>query len=200
MLHPLESLQMLEKIPAGVGRALRSVRPGMETLVSQDDAFAAVPEVIAITSSAFRPDGAIPARYTEDGEKLSPPLEWVGVPTEAQALVLLVEDADSPTFKPLVHAILGDLPPVDSALAEGALPTHGSGEERFGMGRNSYLHAAWLPPDPPRGHGPHRYAFQMFAMDEPPNFARTPGRSALVAALRGHVIARGLMVGTYGRG
>lgn len=190
---------MLEKMPAGIGRALRGVRSGLDTLVSQDEAFAAVPEVIAITSSAFGPEGDIPARYTEDGERLSPPLEWIGVPPEAQALVLLVEDADSPTFKPLVHAILGELPPVDGGLAEGTLPRHGTDEERFGMGRNSYLHTCWLPPDPPRGHGPHRYAFQLFALDEPPSFAKPPGRSALVAALRGHVIARGMLVGTYGR-
>ena len=190
---------MLGKLPAGIGRALKSVRPGMETLVSQDEAFAGIPESIALTSSAFAPDGDIPVRYTEDGAKLSPPLQWSGVPETARALVLLVEDADSPTFKPLVHAILGDLPPVDAALAEGALPSLGSGEERFGMGRNSFLHTKWLPPDPPRGHGPHRYAFQMFALDEPPSFERAPGRSALVAALRGHVIARGMLVGTFGR-
>ncbi len=190
---------MLEKMPAGLGRALQSVRPGMETLVSHDQAFAAVPDTIALTSSAFRPDGEIPVRYTEDGDKLSPPLEWVGVPPEAQALALLVEDADSPTFKPLVHAILGDLPPVDGGLAEGALPRRDAGEERFGMGRNSFMHTNWLPPDPPRGHGPHRYVFQIFALDEPPSFERPPGRTALVAALRGRVIARGMIVGTYGR-
>ncbi len=190
---------MLEKMPAGIGRALKGVRPGMETLVTQDAAFAAVPDVIAITSTAFQADGEIPARYTEDGEGLSPPLEWIGVPPEAQALVLLVEDADSPTFKPLVHAILGELPPVDGGLAEGALPTHGSGEVRFGMGRNSFLHRCWLPPDPPRGHGAHHYVFQLFALDEAPTFDKTPGRSALVAALHGHVIAKGMLVGTYGR-
>lgn len=190
---------MLEKMPAGIGRALKAVRPGMDALVTHDAAFAAVPEVIAITSAAFPPDGEIPPRYTEDGDRLSPPLEWIGVPPEAQALVLLVEDADSPTFKPLVHAILGELPPVDGGLAEGALPIAGSGEMRFGMGRNSFLHRSWLPPDPPRGHGGHHYAFQLFALDEAPAFDKTPGRSALVAALHGHVIAKGVLVGIYGR-
>ena len=190
---------MLEKMPPAIGRALKGVRAGLGTLVSQDEAFAAVPDVIAVTSTAFAAEGEIPQRYTDDGEKLSPPLEWIGVPPEARALVLLVEDADSPTFRPLVHAILGDLPPVDGGLAEGALPSPGSGEERFGMGRNSFLHTGWLPPDPPRGHGPHRYAFQLFALDEVPVFAKPPGRSALVSALHGHVIAKGMLVGTYAR-
>ena len=132
--------------------------------------------------------------------KLSPPLQWSGVPEAARALVLLVEDADSPTFKPLVHAILGDLPPVDAALAEGALPSPGSGEERFGMGRNSFLHTKWLPPDAAApGMGRIATPFRCSALDEPPSFERAPGRSALVAALRGHVIARGMLVGTFGR-
>ena len=190
---------MLEKIPASVGRALQGARPGTEALVSEDPGFADVPDIIAVSSSAFATGGEIPRRHTEDGEKLSPPLEWIGVPPEAEALVLLVEDADSPTFRPLVHAIVGELPPVDGGLAEGALPANGSGEERLGMGRNSFLHTNWLAPDPPPGHGPHRYAFQLFALDEVPQFVKTPGRSALVTALHGHVIARGMLVGTYGR-
>ncbi len=190
---------MLEKIPAGVGRVLKSIRPGMQTLVIHDEAFAAVPDVIAVSSPAFAADGAIPVRFTEDGEGLSPPLEWIGVPPEAQSLVLLIEDADSPTFKPLVHVILGDLAPVDARLAEGALPAAHSGEVRFGMGRNSFLHRSWLPPDPPPGHGPHHYAFQLFALNEAPEFEKTPGRSAMLAALHGHVIAKGMLVGTYER-
>ena len=191
---------MLEKIPASLGHALKGARAGLEMLVSQDAAFAGVPESIAVSSSAFAPGSEIPSRYTEDGEKISPPLRWVGVPPEAEALVLLVEDADSPSFKPLVHAIVGELPPKDGELAENALPASRSGEERFGMGRNSFMHTSWLAPDPPRGHGPHRYAFQLFALDEQPSFTKTPGRSSLVAAMRGHVIARGMLIGTYGRG
>ena len=190
---------MLEKMPAAIGRALKGARPGLGCLVSHDEAFAAIPESIAVRSTAFSPDGEIPARYSDDGEKLSPPLQWTGVPAQAQALMLLVEDADSPSFRPLVHAIVGELPPMDGGLAEGALPATGSGEERLGMGRNSSMHTGWLAPDPPRGHGAHRYAFQLFALDEPPVFDRTPGRSALVAALHGHVIARGMLVGTYAR-
>jgi len=102
-----------------------------------------------------------------------------------------------------VHAILSELPAADGGLAEGELPgpsdEPGTGQKSFGLGRNSYLKCAWLPLDPPRGHGPHRYAFQLFALDEVPQFERTPGRSAVVAALRGHVIAKGLLIGTYER-
>ncbi len=190
---------MLQNIPAGAGRALQNVRSGADKLVSADPAFAAVPEVIQLSSPAFAQGGSIPAEHTADGAKLSPPLEWIGVPPEAESLVLLIEDQDSPTPRPLVHAILAGLEAVDGGLAPGALPSPKHEGEPLDMGRNSYMQRAYLPPDPPRGHGPHCYAFQLFALDAMPEFDSVPGRSALVAALKGHVIARGTLIGTYER-
>ncbi len=69
------------------------------------------------------------------------------------------------------------------------------------MGRNSFLRRGWLPPDPPTGHGEHRYAFQLFALDrQAGDPGETPGRDALIEAMAGHVLAAGLLVGTYSRG
>lgn len=113
--------------------------------------------------------------------------------------MLLVEDADAPFPRPLVHAIAPFLEPRDGALAEGALP-HRRRTERAGMmGRNSYAGRAWLPPAPVPGHGPHRYAFQLFALDTAPRFPHPPGRSLLLVTIRGHVIARGCLIGVYER-
>ncbi len=190
---------MLQNVPAGVGRALSGIRGNADSLMSADAAFSAVPDVIQLTSPAFAQGGPIPVVYTEDGAKLSPPLSWIGVPPEAEGLVLLIEDQDSPTPRPLVHAILAGLSPHDGELAEGALPSPDHEGEDHGLGRNSFLRRAYLPPDPPRGHGPHRYAFQIFALDQIPEFSHVPGRGALLEALRGHVIARGMLVGTYER-
>jgi hypothetical protein len=90
--------------------------------------------------------------------------------------------------------------PGDGALAEGALasPDHdGSGLQ---AGRNSYLQARWMPPDPPPGHGVHRYAFQLFALDAgAPAFSPTPGRDEVLEMLRDHAVASGCLIGTYER-
>jgi phosphatidylethanolamine-binding protein (PEBP) family uncharacterized protein len=67
------------------------------------------------------------------------------------------------------------------------------------VGRNSALQAAWLPPDPPPGHGVHRYAFQLFALGQAPDFSDSPGRDEVVEALRAHAIASGLLIGTHER-
>ena len=67
------------------------------------------------------------------------------------------------------------------------------------LGRNSYLQASWLPPDPPPGHGVHRYAFQVFALEAGASFDGEPGREAVLEAIREHGLASGCLIGTYER-
>jgi phosphatidylethanolamine-binding protein (PEBP) family uncharacterized protein len=121
------------------------------------------------------------------------------VPRNAASLVLVVEDADAPTSEPLVHAIVVDLPAADGHLAEGAIRSAGHEGEHVHEGRNSYLMARWLPPDPPPGHGEHRYAFQLFALGPGDAFDGTPGRDDVLAAIRERGIASGMLIGTYSR-
>jgi Raf kinase inhibitor-like YbhB/YbcL family protein len=190
---------MLKKIPPVVGRALHDVRAGAEDLAVVDTALTGVNATIEVTSPAFAYKEPIPQKYTADGEGISPPLEWRCVPTDAEAIVLLMEDADSPTPQPLVHAIVWDLPGSDASLPEGSLPSARTAASADALGRNSFMSPSYLPPDPPPGHGTHRYVFQIFALDIAPRFESPPGRSALLEAIHGHVIAKGLLIGTYCR-
>lgn len=190
---------MLEKIPHGLGHALRGVRAGFEKVASEDRAFAGLADSIALSSSAFDDGGSIPARYTADGEGISPPLAWEGLPAGTAAVALLVEDPDAPAPEPLVHLLAWDLPPDLAELPEGELrsPHHQGLDEN--LGRNSFLSAGWLPPDPPTGHGPHLYVFQLFALDRRLTFDGHPGRSTFLKAIEGHVLARGMLAATYER-
>ena len=189
---------MLEKLPDAIGHALRGQRAGLENTAFQSVDLRAGMAQIAVTSLAFVDHAPIPARYTADGAGLSPPLQWSGVPDGARSLVVVVEDADAPTPQPLVHAIVVDLAAADGALAEGALPSKDHDGSGVRVGRNSYLQAAWLPPDPPPGHGVHRYAFQVFALAGG-EFDGTPGRDAVLDAIRDHGLASGCLIGTYER-
>ncbi len=189
---------MLQKVPSRLGEAMRNVRAGAEELAIADTVLTGVNASIEVSSPAFQYNGTIPSKYTADEEGVSPPIGWIGVPTDAQAVVLLVEDADSPTLEPFVHAIVWDLPGADAALPEGAL-TSKQDERNEAMGQNSFFNATYLPPDPPPGHGTHRYVFQVFALDVVPRFESPPGRAALLDCMRGHVLAKGLLIGTYER-
>ena len=189
---------MFEHLPAPVGRALRHVRPGLDKLLVNDPS-CSHRESLAVLSRAFDDGAPLPMRYTADGEGLSPPLHWSGVPEGAASLALIVEDADAPTGEPLVHAIVVDLTPADESLSEGALSSAGHEGQHMHEGRNSYLRSGWLPPDPPPGHGEHRYAFQMFALGPGEPFKGTPGRDDLLQAIQERGLASGMTMATYTR-
>jgi Raf kinase inhibitor-like YbhB/YbcL family protein len=193
---------MLEHIPAWLGRALSGVRAGADKLAIAQAELGGGFTSLDLTSPAFAHDARLPTRFTADGEGVSPPLTWGGPPDGTAMLALLVEDADAPTPQPLVHAIVWGMPADAGRLAEGTIVADGAGAAARGdVGRNSYAREGWLPPDPPTGHGDHRYAFQLFALDagagDP---GASPGRSALLRAMAGHVLAAGLLIGTYSRG
>jgi len=188
---------MLAKLPAFIGRTLSRVRPGLDRVLSAHHGLATVPVAIALESPAFAHGRELPVRFTADGEGTSPPLAWTGVPDGARSLILVVEDADSPTPSPLVHLIATGIPITHTSLAEGELVApHDGGPV---LGKTSFLRAGWLPPDPPPGHGVHRYCFQLFALDYGPQFEGHPGRGSVIKALEGHVLARGQLIGTYRR-
>ncbi len=190
---------MLQYIPAVVGKALRNIRAGVQKLAVQyAPPTAQLGDVASldVSSPAFRDGERIPLQYTADGKGISPPLHWSGVPPEAASLVLIVEDPDSPTPRPMVHAIAWGLTRDRSRLAEGALSEPGG---RVLLGRNSLFGKNYTPPDPPPGHGPHRYAFEMFALDYDPPLGNSPGRGEIISALKGHVLAYGAVTGIYER-
>ena len=187
---------MLEHVPHWLGAALNGVRAGAERLSILREEVGGAPATLKLASTAFADGGPIPERYTADGAGASPPLWWTGVPEDAAELALIVEDADSPLPQPLVHAIVIGLDGRDGSLAEGAI---GADEAEVDTGRNSYLTEGWIAPDPPTGHGAHRYAFQLFALSARSGLSGAPGRGALLDAIAGKVIAVGVLTGTYSR-
>jgi len=192
---------MLEHLPRWLGQALGSVRAGADRV-----AIAALRPgecaAINLASVAFADGERIPMRFTADGEGVSPPLHWGPLPEGTAALALLVEDADSPSPNPFVHAVVWDLDLDANRLEEGAIGTGGddaAGGEGPETGRNSYLQRNWLPLDPPPGHGEHCYVFQLFALSSVPDLEASPGRSALLDELRGRLLGVGVLTGTYSR-
>jgi Raf kinase inhibitor-like YbhB/YbcL family protein len=192
---------MLEHIPIWLGHAMSGLRAGIDKLaiVQLGENF----DTLNLTSPAFAHEARLPPRFTADGEGISPPLVWSEPPAGTERMVLIVEDADAPTPQPLVHAIIWGLEADAGHLAEGAIAADGEGDANGrDIGRNSYLREGWLPPDPPSGHGEHRYAFQVFAIGAGAGAGEvgaTPGRSAVIEAITGHVLAAGLLIGTYSR-
>lgn len=148
-----------------------------------------------ISSSAFSHGGAIPPRYTCEGNDVSPPLAWSGVPADAKCLALVLEDPDAPDpaapRMTWVHWVLYNLPPDCGGLPEAvrALPS-GTRE-----GVNDWRRTGYGGPCPPVGQ--HRYFHRLYALDTVLPDLRRPTRAKLEAAMRRHVIAEAELVGTY---
>jgi Raf kinase inhibitor-like YbhB/YbcL family protein len=155
--------------------------------VAGGDAHAQGP--LTVSSPAFMNGGAIPPKYTCDGEGTSPPLAWSNLPPATRTVAILVDDPDAPrgTF---VHWVVVGVPSGTTAIGEGAVP---AGAEQ---GKNGSGQRGWAPPCPPSGT--HRYQFKVFALDGPLTLAQ-PTETDLVRAMRGHVLAQGVLVGTYQR-
>lgn len=186
---------MLEHVPPFLGRLLASVRAGHGKLAVAKLGSEGVMNAggFALTSAAFVDGGALDPMFTADEEDACcPPLEWTAPPVGTRALVLVVEDPDAPSPEPLVHLIGWGMDPAAGELFEGDDPPM--------LGLNSYQQAGWLAPDPPAGHGPHDYVFQLFALDEVPALKPGAGRGALLDTMEGHVLAAAILTGTYSRG
>lgn len=151
----------------------------------------AVPK-LSVTSDWFEDGAPLPARCTADGEGVPPPLRWSEPPPNTRELVLICEDPDAPLADPFVHWLVYDLSAESRSLDSESV-------KHAREGKNSKLDDAFTPAAPPPGHGVHHYHFQLFALDAPTALERNEGRTKLLDAMDGHVIAYGELVGTFTR-
>ena len=149
-----------------------------------------------LSSPAFSDGEMIPEVYTCDGEDISPPLEWSGVPADTDSLALVMEDPDAPG-RTWVHWVIYNIPPSSSVLPEG-VPTGASIENGTQQGKNGWSKNAYGGPCPPSGT--HRYVFYLYALDVTPNLEPAETTKAeLLEAVEGHVLAWGRLMGQYTR-
>ena len=151
--------------------------------------FAAGGAKMKITSSAFQEGGNIPSKFSCDGGNTSPPLQISNVPPEAKSLVLIVDDPDAPSGL-FTHWAVWNISPQTNTVAEGRTPKGVQGTNDFGR-------SGYGGPCPPSGM--HRYYFKIFALDRELDLPFGAKRSQLDAALKGHAIAQGELMGRYSR-
>jgi len=150
---------------------------------------------MTLTSSAFAHQGAIPAKHTCEGDDISPPLAWSGLPPGTKSLALIVEDPDAPDpaapKMTWVHWVLYDLPVNAGGLGEGTKSLPQGARD----GLNDWQRAGYGGPCPPIGR--HRYFHKLYALDTVlPDLGR-PNKAKLEKAMQGHILGQAELVGTY---
>lgn len=151
---------------------------------------------IELRSPAFKEGEAIPKQYTGDGANVSPPLQWGEPPAATQSFALICDDADAPGGT-WVHWVVYNLPAETRAVPE-ALPTKETLDNGGRQGKNSFGDIGYGGPAPPKGK-PHRYFFKLYALNHRLELPTSATKNDLLAAMKGHVLAEGQLMGIYQR-
>ncbi len=194
----MDAIQTVRSVPGrAFVHALGPPNASSEKLLWHDPRLTA-PLRLSLESPAFGPFGEIPPMYSAEGENISPPLHWSGTPARTRTLVLICEDPDAGNTRPFIHWVIYGISPDRCVLPEGVPATDllasmpDVRQTHNGTGQIGYF-----GPLPPVGDGLHHYHFQLFALDEAMRFNFSPNRDDLIAAMSGHVLATGELVGTY---
>ena len=149
---------------------------------------------LKLTITGFAPGGTIPKLQSCEGADLSPSVEWSGEPPETKSFALVLDDPDAPSGT-WNHWLLWDIPANVHALAQGYKPGQ-LGES----GTNDFGKPGYGGPCPPKGHGPHRYFFRLYALNVPSLGLRGGAKRAdLDRALKGKATATAEYMGRYER-
>jgi Raf kinase inhibitor-like YbhB/YbcL family protein len=140
---------------------------------------------LVVRSPAFGANGAIPTEFSTDGDNIPPPLVWERTPEGTQSIAIICEDPDAHVF---THWVVAGIAPLTTHFDPSAPPPGTA------FGKNDHGSIGWYGPNPPSGR--HRYVFRVFAIDF--NLDEEGlSKDELYAAIEGHVLARGELVGTY---
>jgi len=158
----------------------------------------AQPEVnnmeFAITSSAFADGAEMPVKYTDDGQNISPPLDWSRGPSGTASFALIMDDLDAGNF---THWVVYNLSSDARGLPE-AVPRDEKLDRRALQGKNGGRAIGYFGPSPPKG-SPHRYCFTLYALNTSLDLAAGAYKEQVLQAMEGHILAQSQLIGVYQR-
>lgn len=141
-----------------------------------------------IISSSFLNNAKIPSKYTCDGENISPPLEFIDVPTRTISLVLIVDDPDAPS-NTWVHWVVYNIDPKVKKVKENSVPNGAV------LGMTDFGKPGWGGPCPPSGS--HRYFFKLYALDKILDLPEGITKHQLLEKMTDHVVEQAQLIGVY---
>lgn len=153
---------------------------------------------LSVTSRMFAEGDTLPAKYTCDGENVSPPVDWSPLPAGTRSIAFLMDDPDDATAPGgiFTHWTLVNLPPETAGLPED-VPRDAVLPDGSIQGTNGFGMLGYGGPEPIPGSGPDRYRFQVYALNE--MLAVEPGvsREAVLEAMEGRILAEGVLTAKY---
>ena len=152
----------------------------------------------SLTSEAFTDGESIPARFTCDGDDVSPALSWQGGPDGAQSFALIMDDPDAPggTY---THWVIFNIRSQVNALPEGIEKTERPANAEGGVqGKNDFGDDGYGGPCPPGGNA-HHYNFRLYALDGRLELDPGASKDEVLKAMEGRILGETALTGTYKR-
>jgi Raf kinase inhibitor-like YbhB/YbcL family protein len=147
-----------------------------------------------LTSSAFSAGGSVPARFTCEGENISPEFSWKEAPPETNSFVLIMHDPDAPRAGGFTHWVMYNIP-----ASTGHIEEKTPKQERvpgLGLqGTNDRGEIGYMGPCPPSGT--HRYYIRLYALDTELSLGPGASHKEVVSAMQGHVLEQAELMGKY---
>jgi Raf kinase inhibitor-like YbhB/YbcL family protein len=154
---------------------------------------------LTLSSSSFRNNQPMPAKFSCEGEDSSPSLKWEGAPSGTKSFALICDDPDAPGGT-WIHWVAYAIPANITEFPENVAKTDTvAGLAGMKQGVNDFGKVGYGGPCPPRGHGVHHYHFRLYALDTELKLVPRIKRQQLDAAMKGHILAQTEWVGTYQR-
>ena len=150
---------------------------------------------INISSPAFKEGEMIPAKYTANGENISPPLNWENIPPNTKTIAIINDDPDA-FGGDWVHWVIFNIPAKTTGLPENVAPKEVL-DNKVRQGTNDFPTIGYKGPQPPKGV--HRYMYKIYALDIELDLAAGATKQQLLKAMEGHILDRGLFMGKYAK-
>lgn len=147
---------------------------------------------IVLTSRSFANRRPIPSTFTCDGFDGAPDLSWTGVPSDAAALAITMEDPNGPkgTF---MHWSMFNIKPSITSLAAGKVPPGAV------QGENDFHQVGYGGPCPSYTEGTHRYVFTVYALRAQISLPEGSSPQDVRDEIDNAALAKGRLTGTYRR-
>ncbi|RYE90131.1 MAG: YbhB/YbcL family Raf kinase inhibitor-like protein, partial [Oxalobacteraceae bacterium] len=131
---------------------------------------------MTVSSPSFAANGMMNERYTEYADGVSPALSWKAV-AGAKSYVIIAEDPDAKPALPFVHWVMWNIPANVTSVPEGVQEqARLSDPDGVLQGLTTRGSPGYYGPKPPPGEA---------------------DRDQVLAAMKGHVLAKGEVVGKY---
>jgi Raf kinase inhibitor-like YbhB/YbcL family protein len=153
--------------------------------------------MLTISSPDFKKNEFIPAKFTREGQNISPALDWTDIPPDMASIAIIMDDPDAPSGL-FTHWIIFNIPAGNKGLSQ-AIPNKPVLEDNIMQGRNSAGTIGYYGPSPPPGM-PHRYQFHLYALNTIINTKAGASRKEVLDAMQGHIILSSMITGIFQRG